>query len=111
MTGDKFYWSQILFNLMENALKNNPERTINLHVSAQKEPQGACTICVQDDGVGIASESLPFIFNRFYRADVTGRIKGTGLGLSIVKHAVEAHGGSIRAESTLGVCTRFIIRM
>lgn len=111
MTGDKFYWSQILFNLMENALKNNPDDAINLHVSAQEDPQGGRVICVQDDGVGIAPEALPFIFNRFYRADATGRIKGTGLGLSIVKHAVEAHGGAIRAESTPGVCTRFIIRV
>ncbi|MBQ1961154.1 MAG: hypothetical protein II349_06500 [Akkermansia sp.] len=111
MTGDKFYWSQILFNLMENALKNNPERPIVLRVCAQVDAQGRYTICVQDDGAGIAPEALPFIFNRFYRADATGRIKGTGLGLSIVKHAVEAHGGSIRAESTPGSCTRFTIRM
>ena len=111
MQGDKFYWSQILFNLMENALKNNPERPICLSVAAHREADGSMMICVEDDGVGIAAEALPFIFNRFYRADVTGRIKGTGLGLSIVKHAVEAHGGSIRAESTPGVCTRFVIRV
>ncbi len=111
MLGDKFYWSQILFNLMENALKNNPERPICLSVAAHREADGSMMICVEDDGVGIAAEALPFIFNRFYRADATGRIKGTGLGLSIVKHAVEAHGGSIRAESTPGVCTRFVIRV
>lgn len=111
MLGDKFYWSQILFNLMENALKNNPERPVCLSVVARREADGTTMICVEDDGVGIAAEALPFIFNRFYRADVTGLIKGTGLGLSIVKHAVEAHGGSIRAESTPGVCTRFVIRL
>lgn len=111
LMGDKFYWSQILFNLMENALKNNPSRPINLRVQAHTTPEGGCDIRVQDDGVGIAAESLPFIFNRFYRADATGRIKGTGLGLSIVKHAVEAHGGSICAESNPGVCTQFVISL
>lgn len=111
MMGDKFYWSQILFNLMENALKNNPEHPIHLQVSAHAVADGHLCICVQDDGVGIPSEALPFVFNRFFRADATGRIKGTGLGLSIVKHAVEAHGGTIRAESTPGVCTRFVIRV
>lgn len=111
MVGDKFYWSQILFNLMENALKNNPETPIHLLVSAHAQDQGGFVICVQDDGVGIPANVLPFIFNRFFRADSTGRIKGTGLGLSIVKHAVEAHGGTIRAESTPGVCTRFIINL
>lgn len=111
MVGDKFYWSQILFNLMENALKNNPDHPIHLLVSAHAQSQGGFVICVQDDGVGIPADVLPFIFNRFFRADSTGRIKGTGLGLSIVKHAVEAHGGTIRAESTPGVCTRFVINL
>lgn len=109
MQGDKFYWSQILFNLMENAIKNNPEQPITLLISAKIESNAQHTIVIQDDGCGITADALPFIFNRFYRADATGRIKGTGLGLAIVKHAVEAHGGRIRAESTPNVCTRFII--
>ncbi len=109
MQGDKFYWSQILFNLMENALKNNPQRPVHLLVFARVDESGSHLIQVQDDGVGIAASALPYIFNRFYRADASGKIKGTGLGLAIVKHAVEAHGGSIRVESTPGVCTRFVI--
>lgn len=107
--GDKFYWSQILFNLMENALKNNPGTPIELSVTARRDEKGSIIIAVQDNGVGISPEALPFIFNRFYRADGTGRIKGTGLGLAIVKHAVEAHGGSIEAESEPGVRTAFTI--
>ncbi len=111
MVGDKFYWSQILFNLMENALKNNPRCPICLQVSARVDANAGYVITVQDDGVGIPYEALPFIFNRFFRADATGKIKGTGLGLSIVKHAVEAHGGSICAQSEPGKCTRFIIEI
>lgn len=105
--GDKFYWSQILFNLVENSLKNNPRPGLTLELTAARDEDGTTHITVQDDGVGIAPEALPFIFNRFFRADKTGRIKGTGLGLSIVRHAVEAHGGSITAESEPGKCTAF----
>ena len=109
--GDSFYWSQVLFNLLENALKNNPAPGLQVKLQAGIGPDGAAHIEVVDNGVGIAPEALPFIFNRFYRADKTGRVKGTGLGLAIVKHAVEAHGGSIQVESTPGKHTRFIITL
>lgn len=109
--GDRFYWSQIMFNLMENALKNNPAPGLHVQVHACRDESGAPLISVEDNGVGIAAEALPFIFNRFYRADTTGKIKGTGLGLSIVKHAVEAHGGTIHAVSVPGERTCFTIRL
>lgn len=109
MCGDKFYWSQILFNLMENAVKNNPQPGLHLFIHARKEADGSVVIEVQDNGVGILPGALPYIFNRFYRADTTGKIKGTGLGLSIVKHAVEAHGGTISAKSEPGKETTFRI--
>lgn len=111
LNGDSFYWSQVLFNLLENALKNNPEPGLQVQLSASVQADGTGSICVEDNGVGISQEALPFIFNRFYRADKSGRIKGTGLGLAIVKHAVEAHGGSIRAESEPGRRTAFIITL
>lgn len=109
--GDSFYWSQVLFNLMENALKNNPAPGLKVEVSADIAPDGSKRLCVADNGRGIAPDALPYIFNRFYRADTTGKVKGTGLGLAIVKHAVEAHGGSITAESKPGVRTAFTITL
>ncbi len=109
MEGDSFYWSQVLFNLLENALKNNPSPGLRVQLTAEPAADGCLRICVEDNGIGISPNALPYIFNRFYRADQTGKVKGTGLGLAIVKHAVEAHGGSIRAESAPGVRTAFII--
>jgi signal transduction histidine kinase len=82
-----------------------------VELSARVTANGNRQICVTDNGRGIAPEAIPFIFNRFYRADTTGKVKGTGLGLAIVKHAVEAHGGSITAESSPGKRTTFIISL
>ncbi len=109
--GDRFYWSQILFNLMENALKNNPTPGLHLEIAAERSAEGSAIISVSDDGIGIAAEAIPFLFERFFRADTTGRVKGTGLGLSIVKHAVELHGGSISAASAPGQHTTFRITL
>lgn len=111
MKGDAFYWSQVLFNLLENALKNNTEPGLQVVLRARCNNDGTRSIEVEDNGIGIAAEALPFIFNRFYRADSTGKVKGTGLGLAIVKHAVEAHGGRIAAESTPGRRTCFSITL
>lgn len=109
MTGDKFYWSQIIFNLLENALKNNPQPGLLVCVQAQRDEQGTPCIRVSDNGVGIPAASLPFIFNRFYRAAGGNGVRGTGLGLAIVRHAVEAHGLRISAASVPGRCTTFTI--
>lgn len=109
MLGDSFYWSQVIFNLMENALKNNPAPGLHVTLIAKIENNGTRSIKVIDNGIGISPEAIPYIFNRFYRADATGKVKGTGLGLAIVRHAVEAHGGTISVESTPGHRTTFTI--
>ncbi len=109
--GDRSYWSQIFFNLMENALKNNPAPGLRVEVSASRTAEGEARLEVADNGIGIDATALPFIFNRFFRADTTGKVKGTGLGLSIVRHAVEVHGGTISAESKPGVRTSFRISL
>ncbi len=110
MRGDRFYWEQVFFNLIENAIKNNPEGKIRVRVTAEATSEQEAIIQVEDNGRGIREESLAYIFKRFFRADSTGTIKGTGLGLSIVRNAVEAHGGTIVAESEPYEYTRFTIR-
>lgn len=114
LTGDFFYWTQLLFNLVENALKQNPHTRVKIKIQARKNQNGATTISILDNGIGIPRNDLPFIFKRFYRVEKhhsQNQVKGTGLGLSIVKRAVEAHGGTITATSTPGVETAFKIEL
>ncbi len=111
ITGDRFYWTQIIFNLVENALKQNPSPGLHVVVCAEQNDEGV-KISVCDDGVGIPSVDLPYIFKRFYRVEKhhsQSEIKGTGLGLSIVRRAIEAHGGEISATSIPGQQTCFTI--
>ena len=112
-SGDRFYWEQILFNLVENALKNNPQPGLRIRITARPESDGGAILQVEDNGIGIPKASLPFVFKRFYRVqkDHSTEVPGTGLGLSIVKRAVEAHGGSISVESQAGQRTCFTIRV
>ena len=98
---------QILRNLLSNAIKHTPPEG-EVRVSARALQQEV-EVRVQDTGVGIEAEHLPYLFKRFYRADpsrsrATG---GTGLGLAIVEQLVHAHGGRIDVESQLGQGTCF----
>lgn len=111
IAGDRFYWTQVLFNLIENALKQNPRPGLQVTVSAEIV-NNEIQISICDDGIGIPSNHLPFVFKRFYRVDqnhTNSAIKGTGLGLSIVKRAIEAHGGDISVSSVPGRETKFLI--
>jgi two-component system phosphate regulon sensor histidine kinase PhoR len=111
MLGDRFYWTQVLFNLVENALKQNPHAGLLVEIGCITQGDHL-QIWVADNGIGIPSADLPHIFRRFFRVEKhhsQQEIKGTGLGLSIVKRAVEAHGGNIRVTSTPGHDTRFLI--
>jgi two-component system, OmpR family, phosphate regulon sensor histidine kinase PhoR len=102
--------TRVLVNLVHNAIKFTPSGgSVTLGTSLQPGGQSQ-RFSVQDTGVGIRSEELPRIFERFYKAD-RARAKtdyigpgggGSGLGLAIARHVVEAHAGRIRAESTPG---------
>ncbi|HEU5360242.1 MAG TPA: ATP-binding protein [Candidatus Deferrimicrobiaceae bacterium] len=100
-----------LSNLVDNAIKHGVEGG-HIRLSGEGR-EGAILLAVEDDGPGIPREHLPRIFERFYRVDKARSrdLGGTGLGLSIAKHIVEAHGGSIRAESQVGKGTRFLVRI
>jgi signal transduction histidine kinase len=99
---------QILQNLVENAVRYTPAG--NVTVFARRE-EGGVTVGVRDTGIGIPREHLPRIFERFYRVDAgrSREVGGTGLGLAIVKHLAEAHGGSVRATSSLGIGTEVAV--
>jgi signal transduction histidine kinase len=98
---------QVLRNLMNNALDFTPPGG---QVTVTAQPDGKwVSVQVRDTGPGIAPEHLPYVFERFYRADPsrTRATGGAGLGLAIVKQLVEAHGGRVWVESTLGAGTTF----
>jgi signal transduction histidine kinase len=99
---------QILQNLVENAVRYT--QSGSLTVFSRREG-GGTLIGVRDTGIGIPREHLPRIFERFYRVDAgrSREVGGTGLGLAIVKHLAEAHGGKVRATSTLGVGTEVAV--
>jgi two-component system phosphate regulon sensor histidine kinase PhoR len=110
--GDRFYWDQVLTNLLENAIKENPNRDLTIRVSGQWQA-AHCTLTVSDNGVGIPAHDIPFVFKRFYRGHKhhAQTIKGTGLGLSIVRRTVEAHQGTIHLHSIPGQETTFTIKV
>jgi two-component system, OmpR family, phosphate regulon sensor histidine kinase PhoR len=112
LNGDRFYWDQIFTNLLENPLKENLRAGLRLTIRGRWTAH-ECILTVVDDGIGIAPEDAPFVFQRFYRCarERVQETKGAGLGLSIVKRAVEAHGGTIDLESQPGVRTVFTIRV
>ncbi len=99
---DPLAFRQALGNLIENAARYTASGG-SVSVAARAGDDGI-TIAVSDTGSGIPPDHLPRIFERFYRVDParSRAAGGTGLGLAIVKHLVEAHGGSVRADSALG---------
>src|SRR5262249_10122071 len=103
--------SQVLDNLVDNALKYTPEGG-TIWVRCRLEGDQA-VLEVEDPGLGLPEPDLPRIFERFYRVDKARarQLGGTGLGLSIVKHLVQSMHGTVRASSRLGKGTTFEIRL
>ncbi len=104
---DRFRISQVLLNLIENAIFYNPEKTkIDIRFF---DLEKKIMVEIEDDGRGIEEKHLSRIFERFYRVDEdrSRHSGGSGLGLSIVKNILEAHGQLITAESKMGKGTIF----
>lgn len=110
---DEMHITNVIFNLMDNAVKyKRPDADLRLVVKTWNEP-GRLMISIQDNGIGIKKENLKKIFEKFYRVH-TGNlhdVKGFGLGLAYVKKIILDHKGTIRAESELNVGTKFIIAL
>lgn len=106
---DKDKFKQIIYNLLSNSLKyskKNGEVLVTLNFLKDN-----IILEIKDNGIGISEKDLPFIFERFYRSDESRdkNTGGAGIGLTIVKNIVEAHKGTIKVTSALGVGTSFII--
>lgn len=111
ITANRFLLEQMFINLIDNAVKYTPDNgEIGIEITDQDKD---LLIEIHDTGIGIPKESLPRIFERFYRVDKTRSRKmgGTGLGLSIVKHIVIIHGGKIDVNSEEGKGSRFSISL
>ena len=106
--GDGVRLAQVIENLFTNAIKYAPGTPVTVMLEQMDEN---ARITFTDRGPGINPDSLPFIFDRFYRARNEKTITGTGLGLYICKQIIEAHRGKIWAESTPGQGTTFFIEL
>lgn len=106
--GDRNRIRRVIVNLADNAIKyNEPGGTVTL--KALSESTEEIEVCVMDDGIGIPSEHLPRLTERFYRVDKSRSRNqgGTGLGLAIVKHILAAHDRNLQVESTTGEGSTF----
>ncbi|MCR5591766.1 MAG: HAMP domain-containing histidine kinase [Lachnospiraceae bacterium] len=111
VSADKGRIEQVLYNLIDNAIKfSKPDSQIKLETSEKNE---TIFVSVKDSGIGIPKDDLKLIFDRFYKTDQSrGRDKkGTGLGLSIVKEIINAHHENINVISTVDVGTEFIFTL
>jgi len=112
---DKNAWDKIIYNLLSNAIKFTPNGgTITLSLEQiYEDAREVIHLMVTDTGIGIRTEALDQIFNRFYQADSssTRTQNGTGIGLALVKELVELQRGDIRVSSRIGAGTTFDIRL
>jgi two-component system, OmpR family, phosphate regulon sensor histidine kinase PhoR len=109
LSTDQRALEQVVSNLVDNAVKYCPSGS-SVTLSAAKA-NGTVTVVVRDTGPGIDPKHVPRLFERFYRVDAgrSREIGGTGLGLSIVKHLVEAMGGQVTVDSTVGQGSAFSV--
>jgi signal transduction histidine kinase len=110
MEADRDKIKQVLLNLMSNAIKYN--RANGSVIVTGNYNESELSIAVQDTGVGIPDESVPHLFEKFYRVrEHEGKASGTGLGLSICKQIIQGHNGRIEVKSKMGIGTSFTLHL
>ncbi|HEV3209020.1 MAG TPA: ATP-binding protein [Chthoniobacterales bacterium] len=109
---DAFRIEQVIYNLIDNALKHGGKSGVNVMVDAHSNGREAI-VAVHDDGPGVPLGDQPHLFERFYRVhkDRSRDAGGSGLGLSIVKHTVQAHGGTVALQSSPGAGATFTVSL
>lgn len=113
VVADKDIIHQVVYNIVDNALKFTPDNGyITFHV-AEDKASGFVVVKIRNSGVGIRKEALPYVFERFYKADASRSVhtKGAGIGLYIAKTLVQRSGGDIDVESQEGEYTEFIFTL
>ncbi|TPN83882.1 ATP-binding response regulator [Aquimarina algicola] len=113
LIGDRTRVYQILNNLLSNAFKFTEEGKISLSITKnyQRTNKVSLTFKIEDTGIGILEENIPYLFERFTRFDLDKRVSGTGLGLAIVKNLVELLNGEIKVDSIPEKGTVFTIKL
>ena len=107
ISGNPGLLARAISNLISNAYRYGKD---NGHIDVSlKKVEEQVVLTVSDDGIGIAEENIPKIFDRFYREDSSRTQNGTGLGLSITKEIVQFHGGTIEVKSLLGIGSTFTV--
>ncbi|MBS1590653.1 MAG: ATP-binding protein, partial [Bacteroidetes bacterium] len=111
--GDEVHFTNLISNLIDNALKYAKENIVP-HIIITTHTINNNLICtIEDNGIGMSKETVKRVFEKFYRAH-TGNVhnvKGFGLGMSYVKSVIDAHNGKIRVDSVLGKGTTFIVEV
>ena len=111
MVADDVHLSNLINNLIDNAIKYAKEG-VPPRIRMASSVQGKqILLCIEDNGMGMSRDTLKRIFEKFYRAHTGNRhnVKGFGLGLSYVKSVTEAMGGQVKADTTLGKGSQFTI--
>ena len=105
--GDRKKLQRVFANLLDNAIKYTAPGG-NITISTKKSDKGVI-VSVHDTGIGIPSDEIPHVFDRFYRADKSRSIPGAGLGLSLVQAIVQRHGGEVKVSSSPSLGSTFTV--